>query len=575
MTQQMDQYIHELARIVHHGRKEFIEQNFRIIDKNIRLVPFKLQPTQQLYWDGKTRRDRILKHRQGMFSSVVHADVISEAMLRPGLTVLILVQKPEEETIRKHRERARLFYRSTADAWKPELLVDSFHQMQFGFPEGITSTVYYGSAGSLSIGRGETLNRVIREELSEWEDEEVESTSQMLMGLPEDSRVIDLGTPKKMGSAFYHLCMEAKAGIGNYKLRTFPWFLHHEYRLKAKSPIVDPEKDYYDEFTPTTEEINLMEAQNLDIEQIRWRRSRIDEALGLVRLPETASWDAIEQIRQKGKEIFWQEYLEDDARCWGLGGQAALPTWFLDNQMERARPPLSVEQIPGHDDYNGKLRMWNPPETGESYLIMADPAEGLSSSHLSAAVIRRIRDWKHVATLRGHISPGDLGAMMVELARKYNNALIGWERNNHGWGVQERIVEHLKYHSVYKYRGIGDMKGDERYGFPTNRYTKPSMVTQVHERMLMDEWSSPDAELIGQYRAMQETGEGRYDTGVLDIAMADLLCHVARNQAQRITRPRAEVKRHVPMWMTSGRPPRETLRERRRRIALTTGENRW
>ena len=272
MTQQVAQHLHELARIVKYGRQEFIEQNFSIIDKNIRLVPFKLQPTQQLYWDGKVRRERILKHRQGMFSSIVHADVISEAMLRPGLTVLILVQKPEEETIRKHRERARLFYRSTADAWKPELLVDSFHQMQFGFPEGITSTVYYGSAGSLSIGRGETLNRVIREELSEWEDEEVESTSQMLMGLPEDSRVIDLGTPKKMGSAFYHLCMEAKAGIGNYKLRTFPWFLHHEYRLKAKSPIVDPEKDYYDEFLPTTEEENLMEAQNLDIEQIRWRR---------------------------------------------------------------------------------------------------------------------------------------------------------------------------------------------------------------------------------------------------------------------------------------------------------------
>jgi len=100
-------------------------------------------------------------------------------------------------------------------------------------------------------------------------------------------------------------------------------------------------------------------------------------------------------------------------------------------------------------------------------------------------------------------------------------------------------------------------------------------VTQVHERMLMDEWSSPDSELIGQYRAMQETGEGRYDTGVLDIAMADLLCHVARNQAQRLTRPRAEVKRHGSHVDDQRRPPRETLRERRRRIALTTGENIW
>ena len=572
MTQKTDQYLQDLLNIVNYGRKDFIEKNFRIIDKQIRMVPFLFQPTQELYWNGRVRRERILKHRQGMFSSVVHADVISEAMLRPGLTVLILVQKPEEETIRKHRERARLFYQSTADAWKPQLLVDSYHQMQFGFPEGMTSTIYYGSAGSLSIGRGETLNRVVREELSEWEDEEVESTSQMLMGLPEDSRVIDIGTPKRMGSAFYHLCMEAKQGIGNYKLRTFPWFLHHEYRLRPKSPIVDPDKPYWDEFAPTTEELNLMDIHGLDIDQIRWRRSRIDEALGLVRLPETASWVAMEQIYQKGKEVFWQEYLEDDARCWGLGGQAAMPTWFLDKQMEMARPPLSPDQMPGREDYNGKLRMWIPPEAGESYVIMADPAEGLSSSHLSAAIIRRIRDWKHVATLRGHISPGDLGALMVELARRYNNALIGWERNNHGWGVQERIVEHLHYPFVYKYRGIGDMRGDDRYGFPTNRFTKPSMVTQVHERMLLDEWSSPDAELIGQYRSLQEVGEGRYDTGTLDIAMADLLCHTAWHQANRVNRPRAEIHRHVPAWMTGTRSKRETMKERRRRIALTTGE---
>jgi hypothetical protein len=164
---------------------------------------------------------------------------------------------------------------------------------------------------------------------------------------------------------------------------------------------------------------------------------------------------------------------------------------------------------------------------------MGDPAEGLATGHVSAIVVRRLSDWKHCASYMGQKTPGEFGALLVGLGRSYNNALIGWERNNHGWGVQERIVEQYRYPNIYRYIGIGDVHGDNRYGFPTNSYTKPHLVTMAHEGMVSQLWHSWDADLIGQYRMLQDLGDGRYDTSVLDLAMADLLCHAARNQGMR------------------------------------------
>lgn len=509
----------QMKWLVGPGRRYFIESQFKVIDKNGKLSPLKFWPLQEQYWNGRSLRDRYLKFRQGGISTIAHADVISECMLVPGLAALILVQKPEDKSIPVHRDRADLFIKSVSPEFTPKLKVNSLHHIQFEFNDGQTSSVYFGSSGSKGIGRGETLQRVIREELGEWEEDEERSTHRMMQGMPFNSRVIDIGTPNGMDTWFYQMWESAKKGDEAFTAHLFPWFLDAGYILLPDSFLVKG-TELGGDLVYTDVEEGLVNQHGLSEDQIRWRRYR---------------------IRMAGSvENFWQEYLEDDVSCWLMSGTPVMDGAVLSRAAAHARPPISVK---------GNLKVWAHPEAGEGYVIMGDPAEGLTTGHRSAAIVRRVRGWEHVATLSGQIPPGEFGGEMVEVARRYNNALVGWERNNHGWGVRERVVNHLRYPNVYKYVGEFKEEGDDRFGFPTNRWTKPGLVSRMSEFMGTGWWDSPDVDLINEYRKLQDDGKGAYDTSVLDLAMADMLCLEARGQAERRTRPRPKTITTLPGFL--------------------------
>jgi hypothetical protein len=502
----------QVKELVTERRHEWVQANFKIIDKGSRLIPLQFNPVQSLYWERRTLRDRILKPRQAGMSTIALADILSECMLRPGLNCLYQMQKPEDETLRNHRERARLFYNSTQEGWRPKLLTDNDHQMTFGFPDGMTSTLYFSGSGGRGAGRGETLHRVVRDEIRDWEDLEVSQSNDSLLGMPADSRIIDISTPSHWDSPWHKLCQSARDGLSPFTFHIYRWFEVPEYTVPDM------------EIELTADELVLKETYDLNDDQLAWRRQKVFAA--------------------GSQNDFWREYLEDDFHCWTLGGEPVMPADMLNTLLQRSREPLQAD---------GPLRVWIPPSKAETYVIMGDPAEGLSTSHLSAAVVRRVSDWAHCATLRGQIAPGKFGDYLVDLARQYNEALLGWERNNHGWGVMERITTHHGYPNVYYYQGIGDMHGDGRYGFPTTGWNKPHLVGLAQAAMSTGSWHSWDSELIGQYMTLQDKGNGRYDTSVLDIAMSDMLCHAARPQARPPFRKRAESKPFAPRYLLKGR----------------------
>ena len=123
--------------------------------------------------------------------------------------------------------------------------------------------------------------------------------------------------------------------------------------------------------------------------------------------------------------------------------QHVLTRWY-----NSVRAPMTLDMWPTELQKQNKwydvLRIWAAPQSGEQYVIMGDPAGGIGG-HKSAAIIRKVRGWEHVASLRGQIPPGEFGGMLMELGYFYNNALIGWESNNHGHGVHERHASLLRH----------------------------------------------------------------------------------------------------------------------------------
>lgn len=99
----------------------------------------------------------------------------------------------------------------------------------------------------------------------------IEPTKQQALKLQIDSfrktRITIETTANWLGNAFYYMCMTAKEWKWTYKLLFYPWYI--EERNRAKAP-----KD----FCPMTDEKQLMQNYWLDIDQIYWRRLKIEDA---------------------------------------------------------------------------------------------------------------------------------------------------------------------------------------------------------------------------------------------------------------------------------------------------------
>jgi hypothetical protein len=56
--------------------------------------------------------------------------------------------------------------------------------------------------------------------------------------------------------------------------------------------------------------------------------------------------------------------------------------------------------------------------------------------------------WEQAAVIHGRFEPDIFADYLVQIAKYYNDAMICWERNNHGHAV-EIAIRHLEYSNIY------------------------------------------------------------------------------------------------------------------------------
>lgn len=127
----------------------------------------------------------------------------------------------------------------------------------------------------------------------------------------------------------------------------------------------------------------------------------------------------------------------------------------------------------------GTLRIWEQPMPNRRYVVGADTAEGLAHGDYSAAVVMDYADGTEVAELHGHWPPEVYAAHLAALATRYNRALLGVERNNHGHAVllaltalehYTHLYRHVEYDRVRKTASQGPI------GWQTSSKSKPIMI---------------------------------------------------------------------------------------------------
>ena len=131
---------------------------------------------------------------------------------------------------------------------------------------------------------------------------------------------------------------------------------------------------------------------------------------------------------------------------------------------------VKFEHIPG-----GYAVEWQPPVKGHCYVAGVDTSEGRSGCNHNGVGIIDWETYEQVWSCHGLFPPDQLAKLAVAACQRYNGALCGVERENHGHAVIQRVFD-LGYYGenwqlFYHRPGIA--------GYSTNSATRPIMLEEL------------------------------------------------------------------------------------------------
>ena len=133
------------------------------------------------------------------------------------------------------------------------------------------------------------------------------------------------------------------------------------------------------------------------------------------------------------------------------------------------------------------LWIWEQPDYTKEYMVVADVARG-DGTDFSACQVFEVEDLKQVAEYKGQLGTTDYGNFLIELATKFNDALLVVENNNIGWATLQTIIDRNYKNLFYMSKDLQVV--DVEHQMTTNKYRTqdrqmvPGFSTTVKTRPL-------------------------------------------------------------------------------------------
>jgi len=207
-------------------------------------------------------RAQILKGRQQGASTYIAGRFYWHATGNKGVNVAILTHL-QDATDNLFGMVSR-YHEKCPDVVRPAIKTDSAKELTFA---KLDSGYSVATAGSKAVGRSRTIQRLHGSEAAFWPNPEDHMTGigQAVPTAP-GSEVILETTANGIGNFFHKRWQLAERGESDYENIFVPWFWQDEYRTKPAPG-----------FRMSEDEDKLAEAFNLDVEQIAWRRKKIND----------------------------------------------------------------------------------------------------------------------------------------------------------------------------------------------------------------------------------------------------------------------------------------------------------
>lgn len=488
----------------------------KIRSKDGSVIPFALNEAQQFILKEcmrqKEERGRVrkilLKGRQQGASTLLEGLAYHFTTHRKGTTAFVLAH--EEASSQALFDMTKRYHEHCPTLVKPETSNSNAKELRFS---RLDSVFKLGTAGNKQIGRGNTIQFLHASEVAFWPQGGYDLLAGVLQAVPpqDDTWVVLESTANGVGGSFYESWQAASQGEGEYEPIFVPWYWQPEYRL------TDPN------FEASPEEREIAERFGLDDEQLAWRRAKIFEL--------------------KSEDLFRQEYPLFAEEAFIFSGRPVFLPTLIETLQDRTESPTRYRITSEGDfeqDEKGALRVWAPPSSERRYVIGGDVAEGLSHGDFSVLQVLDDRG-SLVASWHGHIPPDELGRVAGFLGKRYRQALIGIERNNHGLtsltALRDNGYQPLYVEEVVDRTSEG--RQNQRLGWMTTARSKPLIIDRLNAAIRDDDITISDADTIQELKTyvVEDNGStnalaGCHDDRVMALAIAwEMLRHLPKRHS--------------------------------------------
>lgn len=466
----------------------------KIQTKDGKVVPFSFNSVQSIMEDviddiktkGRLVRIVVLKARREGISTWVSGRFFWKTTTAPNRYAMIVTHEPEAtDFIFKMHKR---FQENIPEWFRPTERYNNKKMLEFNTEkgDGLDSAIRVGTAGKEDLGSSQLIHYLHFSEVAKYPKHTATALmTSILQCVPSyhDTEVLFESTAKGVGGEFYdrfwtcryrlefyledgkvkwkEVINEEASEDSEYTAIFIPWFVFDEYQ-----------RDLAPKFILTEDEITLKALHGLTDRHISWRR-----------------W-CIANNCNNDIEVFNQEYPSDSMSAFLSKADNVFPADLIMKKIKLAKPPkvkYKVQIASGNwiiDDsqkkeHDNTLQVWKEPVPSNTYLLSGDPAEGISTGDFSSLDVLDIATGEQVAHWHGHIPPDHFGSLAVWVAKRYNNAMIGIERNNHGQTTLTRIQDY-GYPNVY-FELVTDppARPRKRYGWLTTRSNKPLIIDML------------------------------------------------------------------------------------------------
>jgi len=410
---------------------------------------------QQMTQSGRIRHYDLKARQQGIstFWLVWHLD---DTCFTENTTTGLLAHRAD--SLQYLMEIVRLAHHKMPSSVRPRLGDDS--KLTLSFPD--TQSKFMGA---LQI-RSTALHNLHVSELCFVEDSELRAT---LGACSERTNISMESTGNGVGNDGYQVYQDAKSGASEDGMEAefFPWFVQEEYLIPLNGMNAP---------RPTPEEQTLAAMMSKD-----W---------GLTLEPEQILWRRATKRRLKG--MFKQEFPETDEDAFLTSGHHFFDIKKMHRLLRETRQAYEDGQfVEETDDYT----MFEKPIQGDVYVAGADPADGGNNSVLKIINVSKRRE---AFVFRARVSVPTFYQVCDEWGRKYNRALLGVERNNHGHAVLLGLDEICHYPNLYEEEDIRthsvkvgkqmlSSNKEPRLGWETNNVSRPIMLDGLKYALEGDE----------------------------------------------------------------------------------------